>query len=134
MFSLSRIPVAGSYLGDLLPGLVVMSIGLGAVFVAVTTAANAGVPAHQAGLAAGLLNTSLQLGSALGLAVFSAIATARTDGLLAAHTAPPAALTSGFGRALLAGGVALLAAAVIALRATNTRGRTPLPDPTGHPV
>ena len=63
---------------DLLPGLLVMSLGLGAVFVTVTTAANAGVPADKAGLAAGLLNTSLQLGSALGLAIFSAIATART--------------------------------------------------------
>jgi EmrB/QacA subfamily drug resistance transporter len=131
MFSLSRIPAHGSYLTDLLPGLAVMSIGLGAVFVTVTTAANAGVPADQAGLAAGLLNTSLQLGSALGLAVFSAIATARTNHLLADHTATPtAALTAGFGRALLAGSIALLAATAIALRATNTRGHTPQPEPT----
>ena len=84
-----------------------MSVGLGAVFVTVTTAANAGVPADQAGLAAGLLNTSLQLGSALGLAVFSAIATARTNDLLTGHTAPAQALTAGFGRALLAGSIAL---------------------------
>ena len=140
MFSLSRIPAHGSYLTDLLPGLVVMSIGLGAVFVAVTTAANAGVPAGQAGLAAGLLNTSLQLGSALGLAVFSAIATVRTDHLLADRATPPAALTAGFGRALLAAGIALLAASVIALRAANTRGHTPQPEPApatataGRPV
>ena len=64
------------------PALVVMSLGLGAVFVSVTTAANAGVPADKAGLAAGLINTSLQLGSALGLAIFSAIATATTTSLL----------------------------------------------------
>jgi EmrB/QacA subfamily drug resistance transporter len=128
IYYLSRIPVHGSYLSDLLPGLAIMSIGLGAVFVAVTTAANAGVPAHQAGLAAGLLNTSLQLGSALGLAVLSAIATAHTDRLLADHAVRPAALTSGFGRALLAASIALLAAAVIAVRATNTRGQTPQPD------
>jgi EmrB/QacA subfamily drug resistance transporter len=121
---LARIPVHGGYVTDLLPGLVVMSIGLGAVFVTVTTAANAGVPAAQAGLAAGLLNTSLQLGSALGLAVFSAIATARTNHLLASHTPAPQALTSGFGRALVAGGIAVLAASVIALRATNTRTTT----------
>ena len=129
IFYLARIPVHGRYLTDLLPGLAVMSIGLGAVFVTVTTAANAGVPAAQAGLAAGLLNTSLQLGSALGLAVFSAIATARTDHLLAGHTPAPQALASGFGRALLACGIALLAATVIALRATNTRGHTPPADP-----
>jgi MFS family permease len=129
MYLLSRIPVDGTYLADLLPGLAVMSIGLGAVFVTVTTAANAGVPADQAGLAANLLNTSLQLGSALGLAVFSAIATARTNHLLAGGTATPAALTSGYGRAVLASAIAVLAAAVIALRAANTRGQTPQPQP-----
>jgi EmrB/QacA subfamily drug resistance transporter len=133
MYYLSRVPVHGSYLTDLLPGLAVMSIGLGAVFVTVTTAANAGVPANQAGLAAGLLNTSLQLGSALGLAIFSAIATARTNHLLADAAAPASALTSGFSRALLAASIALLAATVIAVRATNTRGHTPQPDPEPVP-
>jgi EmrB/QacA subfamily drug resistance transporter len=128
IFYLSRVPVHGSYLRDMLPGLAVMSIGLGAVFVTVTTAANAGVPAHQAGLAAGLLNTSLQLGSALGLAVFSAIATARTNHLLTQHTARAQALTAGFGRALFICSIALLAATLIALRATNIRGGTPQPD------
>jgi EmrB/QacA subfamily drug resistance transporter len=133
MYYLSRVPVHGSYLTDLLPGLAVMSIGLGAVFVTVTTAANAGVPASQAGLAAGLLNTSLQLGSALGLAVFSAIATARINHLLTVGAAPPQALTAGFGRALLAGSIALLAATVIAVRATNTRGHAPQPEPGPTP-
>ena len=135
MYWLSRIPVHGSYLTDLLPGMLVMSIGLGAVFVGVTTAANAGVPADKAGLAAALLNASQQVGGALGLAIFSAIATSRTNHLLAAHTPAAHALTAGFQRALLAGSIFLLAAAVIALRATNTRGEEPnpttnqLPDP-----
>jgi MFS family permease len=119
---LARVPVHGSYLTDLLPGLVVMSVGLGAVFVSVTAAANAGVPADKAGLAAGLLSTSQQLGTALGLAVFSAIATARTTTLLAAHAPRADALIAGFHQALLACAVFLLAAAGIALRATNTRG------------
>jgi EmrB/QacA subfamily drug resistance transporter len=122
VYWLSRIPVDGSYLTDLLPGMMVMSIGLGAVFVAVTTAANAGVPADKAGLAAALLNASQQLGGALGLAIFSAIATSHTTGLLATHTPLPEALTAGFQRALLASSIFLLAAAVVALRATNTRG------------
>jgi predicted MFS family arabinose efflux permease len=121
MYYLSRIPVHGSYLTDLLPGLIIMSIGLGAVLVSVTTAANAGVAADQAGLAAGLLATSQQLGTALGLAIFSAIATARTSALLAAHTPRADALTAGFRQALLACAIFLLAAAVIALSATNTR-------------
>ncbi|GIJ57572.1 MFS transporter [Virgisporangium aurantiacum] len=124
VFMLSRIPTDGTYPADLLPGLAVMSFGLGAVFVTVTTAANAGVPADKAGLAAGLLNTSLQLGSALGLAIFSAIASARTDHRLASGAAAPDALTSGFAGALIAAAGALLVAAVIALRATNTRGGT----------
>src|SRR5581483_6479923 len=85
-------------------------------------AANAGVPADKAGLAAGLLNTAQQLGTALGLAIFSAIATARTTTLLAAHIPTAAALTAGFHQALLACAIFLLAAAGIALRATNTRG------------
>ena len=106
-----------------------MSLGLGAVFVTVTTAANAGVPADQAGLAAGLLNTSLQLGSALGLAVFSAIATARTNDLLAGHATPAQALTAGFGRALLAGSIALLAAD----RHRPTRDQHPRPHTTSRP-
>jgi EmrB/QacA subfamily drug resistance transporter len=128
MSYLSRVPVHGSYLTDLLPGLLVMAIGLGAVFVAVTTAANAGVPADRAGLAAGLINTSQQLGTALGLAIFSAIATARTNELLAGHSSQLHALTSGYQRALLACSSFVLAAAIIAVRATNTRGEPPKSD------
>jgi predicted MFS family arabinose efflux permease len=127
IYWLSRIPVHGSYLNDLLPGLMIMSLGLGAVFVGVQTAANAGVPPDKAGLAAALINASFQLGAALGLAIFSAIATSRTNHLLARHVSQPAALTSGFHRALLASSVFLCAAAVIALRATNTRGE-PMPE------
>ena len=127
VYWLSRIPVNGSYLSDLLPGLMFMSIGLGAVFVGVQTAANAGVPADKAGLAAALINASFQLGAALGLAIFSAVATSRTTHLLAAHSAPLEALTSGFHLALLVSSVFLVAAAVIALRATNTRGE-PIPS------
>jgi predicted MFS family arabinose efflux permease len=122
IYYLSRIPVHGSYLTDLLPGLGVMALGLGAIFVGVTVAANAGVPANQAGLAAGLLNTSLQLGIALGLAVFSALATSRTNHELAAHAARSDALTSGYARALLASSIFLAAAALIGLRTTNSRG------------
>jgi EmrB/QacA subfamily drug resistance transporter len=122
IFWISRIPVDGSYLTDLLPALVVMAVGLGAVFVGVTTAAQAGVPADQAGLAAALVNSSTWLGGALGVAIFSAIAASRTQAELAAHATHAEALTAGFQRALLAAALFLAAAAVIALRATNTRG------------
>src|SRR5919197_936061 len=133
IFWLSRIPVDGSFLTDLLPPLVILAFGLGAVFVGVTTAAQAGVPADKAGLAAALVNTSMQLGAALGIAIFSAIATSRTQDLVADGVATPAALTSGFQRALVAYAVFLVAAVLIALRATNTRGE-PVPGPVVEPV
>jgi predicted MFS family arabinose efflux permease len=122
VYWLSRIPVDGSYVADLLPGLMIASLGLGAAFVAILTAANAGVDADKAGLAAALLNSSQQVGGALGLAIFTAIATSRTSDLLASHTSAPEALTSGFQRALLASSLFLLAASMLALRITNTRG------------
>ena len=124
---LSRIPVHGTYPATLLPGLVLMAIGIGAVLVSVTTAANASVPETSAGLAAGLLNASQQLGTALGLAILSAIATARTSALLVAHDPRDAAITAGFNRALLACAIALLAAAAIGLRAANSRGESAQP-------
>ena len=127
MYWLSRIPVHGSFLTDLLPGMLVLSFGVGPMFVAVTTAANAGVPADKAGLAASLLNASQQVGGALGLAIFTAAATSRTDHLLAAHAPVANALTAGFQRALLIGSILILASAVLGLRATNTRGEEPQP-------
>ena len=102
VYWLSRIPVHGTYLADLLPPLVIMSFGLGALFVGVQTAANAGVPSDKAGLAASLITASQTIGGALGIAIFSAIATSRTSHLLVAHASAPEALTSGFHRALLA--------------------------------
>jgi predicted MFS family arabinose efflux permease len=116
IYDLSRIPVHGSYVADLLPGLVIMAVGVGSVFVGVATAANAGVPEDRAGLAAGLLNTAQQLGAALGLAVFSALATTRTNDLIAVHVDHADALTSGFQRALLASSIVVLTSALIALR------------------
>jgi EmrB/QacA subfamily drug resistance transporter len=122
VYWLSRIPVDGSYVRDLLPGMVIMSLGVGPMFVGVTTAANAGVPGDKAGLAASLINASQQLGGALGLAIFTALATTRTNHLLGDGVSQAHALTSGFQRALLAGSIFILASAFIGLRATNTRG------------
>jgi MFS transporter len=122
IYWLSRVPVHGSYASDVLPGLLTMPLGAGAVFVGVTIAANAGVPAHEAGLAAALLNAARQVGSALALAIFSAIATGRTQHLLATHSPRAAALTAGYQRALLVSSIFVLAAAIIALRSSDTRG------------
>src|SRR5579872_1193622 len=121
IYFLSKVPLHGSYASDVLPGLVLMAVGFGAVFVGVTTAANAGVPADKSGLAAGLLSTSQQLGMALGLAVLSAIATARTHHLLAIHAPHAEALTSGYHRALLVCSLLVAVAALIAARTPNAR-------------
>jgi EmrB/QacA subfamily drug resistance transporter len=125
VFYLSRVPVGGSYVADVLPGMIIMALGMGVVFVTATAGANEGVPPAQAGLAAGLLNASQQLGSALGLAILSAVATSRTQSLLAAHAPQLVALTSGYHRGLLAGSIFMVAAAVIALRTSNTKTAAP---------
>jgi EmrB/QacA subfamily drug resistance transporter len=133
IFWLSRIPVHGSYVSDLLPGMLLVGIGVTPMFVAVATAANAGVPADKAGLAASLLNASQQLGGALGLAILTAVATSQTHHQLAAHSSQSHALVSGFQHGLLIGSIFVVAAAFIALRATNTRGETTAPQGTARP-
>ena len=110
LYWLSRIPVDGSYLSDILPGLLTVSIGMGGVFTGLTTAANAGVDQDKAGLAAGLLNTGQQLGAALGLAILSAVATAQTKSVLSAGDGLAQAATHGYQRALLVGAFIVLAA------------------------
>jgi predicted MFS family arabinose efflux permease len=126
IYWVSRVPLHGSYVHDLLPGFVVMSLGAGSVFVSVTAAANAGVPADKAGLAAGLLNSSQQIGSALGLAILSAVAITHTDDLVASGTPHLVAADAGYHRALLVGSLLMAAAALIALRIGNTRQAAPL--------
>jgi MFS family permease len=121
VFLLSRVPLHGTYLPDILPGMMIMGAGLGLVMVGVQNAANGGVPADKAGLAASLITASFQLGAALGLAIFVSLATVRTSHLLATHTQPSEALTLGFQRGLLGASIALVIAALIALRAPNVR-------------
>jgi EmrB/QacA subfamily drug resistance transporter len=126
IYFVARVPLHGSYLSDLLPGFVVMALGAGSVFVAVTAAANAGVPSDKAGLAAGLLNSSQQVGSALGLAILSAVAITHTNHLVAAGVAQLVAADAGYHRALLVGSMLMAGAALIALRIDNTRQAAPL--------
>ncbi len=134
LYWLSHVPVHGSYLQDLLPAEMIISVGLGALFVSVTTAANAGVPADRAGLAAALMNSAQQVGGALGLAIFSAIATARTNHLLGSHDSPAHALTSGIHRALFAESIFLLATAALAVRTVNSRGESETLTVTAAPT
>jgi EmrB/QacA subfamily drug resistance transporter len=126
IYYVSKVPLHGSYVTDLLPGFLLLSLGAGPVFVSVTAAANAGVPSGKAGLAAGLLNASQQVGSALGLAVLSAVAITSTNHLLAAHAPSAVAADIGYHRALLVGSILMAAAALIAVRIGNTRNAAPL--------
>ena len=119
IFWLAQIPVDGHYWSDLFGPLQILSFGLGALFVGVTTAAQAGVPHHQAGLAAAMINASAWLGGALGVATFSAIATSRANNDIAGGASQAAALTSGFRAAFLAAAIAIAIAAVIGLRSRN---------------
>ena len=105
----TQVSVDGSYLGDLLPGFLLIAVGIGFSFVPISIAALAGVEAREAGLASGLINTSQQVGGALGIAALSTIATSRTEDAVAAGSALPAALVDGFTAAFIAGvGVAAL--------------------------
>jgi MFS family permease len=126
IYYVSRVPLHGSYVSDLLPGFIVMSLGAGTVFVSVAAAANAGVPSDKAGLAAGLLNSSQQVGSALGLAILSAVAITRTTYLIGAGVPRVVASDAGYHQAMLAGSIMMAAAALLAARIGNTRNAAPL--------
>jgi EmrB/QacA subfamily drug resistance transporter len=99
----TQVSVHGSYVGDLLPGFLLVGLGLGFAFVPISIAALAGVRASEAGLASGLFNTSQQIGGALGIAALSTIATSRTSHALADGTALPSALIHGFTGAFVVG-------------------------------
>jgi EmrB/QacA subfamily drug resistance transporter len=92
----TQISVGGSYVDDLLVGYLAVGVGIAFSFVPVTIAALAGVAEHEAGLGSGLINTSQQIGGAIGVAVASTIATSHFTTLTQEGTAPPEALTSGF--------------------------------------
>ena len=99
----TQVSVHGTYLSDLLPGFLLVGVGLGFSFVPISIAALAGVRPAEAGLASGLFNTTQQIGGALGIAVLSTIATSQTSHALAHGTALPPALVHGFTGAFVVG-------------------------------
>lgn len=118
---LARLSADGSYLSDLLPGLLLLGVGLNVASVAATVAGTARLDADEQGLASGLLNTSAQVGTALGLAVFVALSVNRADGLSLAGASPDEALVGGFRLALLAA-AALATAGAMMIMPFTTRG------------
>jgi len=112
MLLLTRLPVNGSYATDVLPSLLLTSLGMGAVFMPLTLIATTGLEDEDQGLASGLFNTSQQIGGALGLAILSTVAASRTADL--GGSTDPQALVAGFHWAF-AGGAIFVAAALVAL-------------------
>jgi MFS family permease len=98
----ARAPVGGRFVVDVLPGMLVLGTGAAFGFMAVILASTIGIPESEAGLASGLVNTSQQMGGALGLAVLAAVAAAYTDSV-AGSQAPLVALNSGYHAAFLVG-------------------------------
>jgi EmrB/QacA subfamily drug resistance transporter len=119
----SRVPpTGGTFLGDVLGPSLLAAVGLGLSFVPVTIAAVTGTRPHEAGLASGLINTSQQVGGALGLAILATIANSRTRDVLAAGGHDPgAALTKGFQVAFEVGTGFALAGALLAAILISTR-------------
>jgi EmrB/QacA subfamily drug resistance transporter len=113
----TQVPVHGRFVGNLLGPFIVAGAGTAFAFIPISIAALAGVSEHQAGLASGLLNTSQQLGGAIGIAIASSVAASHTQALVHAGNAAPTALTGGFQSAFwVLGAIALLAVpAVFAL-------------------
>jgi EmrB/QacA subfamily drug resistance transporter len=113
---LSRLPVESNYVRDLMPALIVSGVGVGLAFVTMSIGALEGVEERDSGLASGLVNTTQQIGGALGVALLSTIAVSRSEAVQATHPTlrPSAVLTAGFGDALLAAAAFAVAGALLA--------------------
>ncbi len=112
---LARTPVNGNYVTDIMPPMVLMGLGAGLGFPALMTLAMSGATAADSGLASGLVNTSVQVGGAIGLAVLATLATERTNGLRAEGVSHASALNSGYHLAYLIGAALVGVAIVVAL-------------------
>jgi MFS family permease len=137
----TQVPVHGQYWASLAGPFVVVGVGTAFAFIPVSIAALAGVAEHEAGLASGLLNTSQQLGGAIGVAIASTIAATRAGTLLHHGAAPAAALTSGFHWAFWACGAIGLAGVPVTYllirrdelaAAVASTSEKPRPAPTGE--
>jgi EmrB/QacA subfamily drug resistance transporter len=111
----ARTPVDGSYLADVLPPMLLIGVGIGISFPSLMTVAMSGATPSDAGLASGVVNTSAQVGGAIGLAVLATLAAGRTNKLLDSGTSHAAALNSGFHLAYLVGAGLVAVALAIAI-------------------
>jgi EmrB/QacA subfamily drug resistance transporter len=127
---LARTPVDGSYVIDLLPAMILIGLGAGLGFPSLMTLAMSGATPSDSGLASGLVNTSVQVGGAIGLAVLATLATERTAGQLADGESAAAALNSGYHLAYLVGAGLVLVAIAVAVSVL----RSEVPEAAAEPV
>jgi len=120
----AQAPVDGSYLQHVLPPMILFGAGAGLSFPALMTLAMSGATAQDAGLASGLVNTSAQVGGALGLAVLATLSASRSDGLVEDGEATASALTAGYHLAFLIGAALVLVAIVVAVVVIEPDERT----------
>ena len=125
MLLFARTPVDGNYWIDLLPLMLLFGVGAGVSFPALMMLAMSGATPQDAGLASGLVNTTAQVGGAIGLALLATLATDRTEGLLANGEQAAVALNGGYHLAFMIG--AMLAAVAIVVAVTVLRSRRPAP-------
>jgi len=134
----SRVSVGGGFLADILGPSLLAAIGLGFGFVTSTIAAVSGIKEREQGLASGLINTSQQIGGAIGLAVLSTIATTRTDDVMATGTSSlPNALTDGFQAAFLGGAVIAalgFVATLVLIRTRDSRAHVEMANAQAAPA
>jgi EmrB/QacA subfamily drug resistance transporter len=133
LFMISGMSSDGSYAADLLPGFIVNAAGAGLVYPTLFLAATAGVRSDEVGLASGLINTSLQIGSAIGLAALATVAASRTSDLLGGGGSPGAetnALVEGWQRGIFIGALLLIAAGVVAILTLRRRDLDQAPEAT----
>ena len=127
----TRAPVGGSWVEHVLPVMLLLGFGAGTAFPALMSLAMSGVEQHEAGLASGLVNTTAQVGAALGLAVLATLSASHSDNLIADGTATESALTSGYHLAFWIG-AALVGAAIVAALTVLERAEAPEGQASPH--
>jgi EmrB/QacA subfamily drug resistance transporter len=130
----TQVSVGGSYWTDLFPGFLMLGVAIPFAFVPITIAALAGTKPQEAGLASGLINTSQQIGGAVGIAVLSTIAVTTTDDAVADGTAVPVALTDGFVNAFWAGAAIALVGLLVSIFMVRGRDLKPQEQPALEPA
>jgi EmrB/QacA subfamily drug resistance transporter len=130
----TQVSVGGSYWADLFPGFLILGIAIPFSFVPITIAALAGTKPQEAGLASGLINTSQQIGGAVGIAILSTIAVSTTDDAVSGGTAVPTALTDGFVNAFWAGAAIAFAGVLVSIFMVRGRDLRPQEAPIGEPA